>query len=175
MLHGTSRVNHGEVDIIDRFLTRLEQSPSFKDYQQRFEKEEDRQIGIISFYGKQLGLIREMTNNHRELPIRVSTVDRFQGMERSIIIVSMVRSHIIKTSQDQMPNYERYPDYGYAQQKSLGFAQSPNRLNVALSRAKRLLVIIGNETLFSSKPIYQSLFDTIRANTTNHIISGEEV
>ena len=175
MLHGTSRVNHGEVDIIDRFLTRLEQSPSFKDYQQRFEKEEDRQIGIISFYGKQLGLIREMTNNHRELPIRVSTVDRFQGMERSIIIVSMVRSHVIKTSQDQMPNYERYPEYGYAQQKSLGFAQSPNRLNVALSRAKRLLVIIGNETLFSSKPIYQSLFDTIRANTTNHIISGEEV
>lgn len=175
MRDGTSRVNYGEIDVIGKLLDRFEESPSYARYLEKFDKEEDQQIGIISFYGKQIKLIRSLAYQHKNLPLRVSTVDRFQGMERNIIIVSMVRSHIIQTYKDEQPDFRRYKKYGFPEQQSLGFAQSPNRLNVALSRAKRLLVIVGNEKLFSRHPIYKNLFETIRKNPNNKIINQNEL
>ena len=175
MMDGYSRVNYGEVETIDKLLGRFENSTTFQKYLSKFSKEEDKQIGIISFYGKQIKQLIGVAHKHPNLPIRVSTVDRFQGMERNIVIVSMVRSNIIQSSKNQKPDKKRYPDYGFPIQKSLGFAQSPNRLNVALSRAKRLLVIVGNKELFSQHDIYQRLFMTIEANINNKVISQEEV
>ena len=163
MIDGTSRVNYGEVETIDRLLERFDNSTTFQNYLSNFSKEEDKQIGIISFYGKQIKQLRNVAHNHPNIPIRVSTVDRFQGMERNIVIVSMVRSNIIQSSKNQKPDKKRYPKLGFPIQKSLGFAQSPNRLNVALSRAKRLLIIVGNRQLFSQLDIYQRLFMTIDA------------
>ena len=174
MLDGTSRVNYGEINIIDKLLTRFEQSVSFQNYLSKFTKDEDKQIGIISFYGKQIRHIRNVARQHSSMPIRISTVDRFQGMERNIVIVSMVRSNLIQSSKDQLPDMRRYVK-GYPTQRSLGFAQSPNRLNVALSRAKRLLIIIGNEELFSVLPIYKRLFNAIRANSNNIVVNQEEI
>lgn len=175
MLDGTSRVNYGEVESIDKLLTKLEVSDSFQQYLSHFSTEEDKQIGIISFYGKQIKQLRAIAHNHSTLPIRVSTVDRFQGMERNIVIVSMVRSHIIQSRQNQQSDKRRYPDWGYPKQTSLGFAQSPNRLNVALSRAKRLLIIVGNRELFSKLEIYQRLFMTIENNQNNRIINQADL
>ena len=116
-----------------------------------------------------------MAFGHKGIPTRVSTVDRFQGMERNIVIVSMVRSNIIQSSKNQQPDRKRYPKYGYPEQHSLGFAQSPNRLNVALSRARRLLIIVGNREHFSNLEIYRRLFLTIESNKNNHIVNQEEV
>ena len=175
MMDGFSRVNYGEVETIDRLLNRFEGSDSFQKYLKKFSKDEEKQIGIISFYGKQIKQLRNVAYNHNSLPIRVSTVDRFQGMERNIVIVSMVRSNIIQSSKNQEPDRQRYPKYGYPKQRSLGFAQSPNRLNVALSRAKRLLIIVGNRELFSQLEIYRRLFLTIEANPNSKIIKQEEV
>lgn len=176
MLDGTSRVNYGEVSIIRKLLTQLNESESFHEYNNKWNNIEDRQIGLISFYGKQLRLLREMTKefDYNELPIRVSTVDRFQGMERNIVIVSMVRSHCIQTEKGQKPNYEKYPEYGYAKQEDLGFAQSPNRLNVALSRAKRLLIIVGDSKLFRSKDIYNNVYTTIENHANGKILKAED-
>ena len=175
MIDGTSRVNYGEVETINRLLTKFEKSDSFQRYLGQFSKDEDKQIGVISFYGKQIKQLRNIAYEHSSLPIRVSTVDRFQGMERNIVIVSMVRSNIIQSSKTQQPDWKRYPDYGYPRQNSLGFAQSPNRLNVALSRAKRLLVIVGNRELFSSLEIYQRLFITIDANKNNKVVKQDVI
>jgi hypothetical protein len=175
MMDGTSRVNYGEVNTIDKLLTKFEKSRTFQRYLNKFSKDEDKQIGIISFYGKQIKQLRSVAHSHPALPIRVSTVDRFQGMERNIVIVSMVRSNTIQSSRNQQPDWKRYPDLGYPKQKSLGFAQSPNRLNVALSRAKRLLIIVGNRELFSSLEIYQRLFLTIEANKNNNVVKQQEV
>ena len=175
MLDGTSRVNYGEVETIDKLLTKFEQSSSFLSYLEHFSKDEDKQIGIISFYGKQIKQLRSLAREHSSLPIRVSTVDRFQGMERNIVIVSMVRSNIIQSSRNQQPDKKRYPELGYPKQTSLGFAQSPNRLNVALSRAKRLLIIVGNRELFSNLEIYQRLFLTIESNLNNKVINQNEL
>lgn len=176
MLDGTSRVNYGEVEIIRKLLRELNNSDSFHEYNNKWSNVEDKQIGLISFYGKQLRLLREMARefNPNEMPIRVSTVDRFQGMERNIIIVSMVRSHCIQTEKGQKPNYKKYPEVGYPKQEDLGFAQSPNRLNVALSRAKRLLIIVGDSQLFRTKDIYDNVYKTVYNHENGKILTAEE-
>jgi superfamily I DNA and/or RNA helicase len=57
--------------------------------------EPKKEIGIITFYGAQLGKIREMLsrNTFPNLNIITGTVDRFQGMEKPVIIVSMVTTN----------------------------------------------------------------------------------
>lgn len=178
MLDGTSRINYGEVRIIKKLLTQLNESESFHQYTDSWTNVEDKQIGLISFYGKQLRLLKEMAGefDSSQIPIRVSTVDRFQGMERNIIIVSMVRSHCIQTEKGQKPNFDKYPEMGYPIQEDLGFAQSPNRLNVALSRAKRLLIIVGDSKLFRSKDIYDNVYKTISDSNNIYakIINAQE-
>lgn len=178
MLDGTSRVNYGEVAIIKKLLTDFNESESFHNYVDSWDSAEDKQIGLISFYGKQLRLLKDMTRefDSSQIPVRVSTVDRFQGMERNIIIVSMVRSHCIQNEKNQKPNFGRYPEDGYPKQEDLGFAQSPNRLNVALSRAKRLLIIVGDSKLFRTKDIYENVYQTIADpnNKYGKIITASE-
>lgn len=176
MLDGTSRVNYGEVQVIKKLLEDLNASSSFHEYNDKWLNNEDKQIGLISFYGKQLRLLRNMARefNKEELPIRISTVDRFQGMERNIIIVSMVRSNCIQTEKNQKANFDKYPDDGFPKQNELGFAQSPNRLNVALSRAKRLLIIVGNSKLFRTKDIYNNVYNTVFNHENGKIIEANE-
>ena len=101
--------------------------------------------------------------------MKIDVVDRFQGMERNIIIVSMVRSNTIVSDSQQEPHFAEY-ELGYPEQTDLGFAQSPNRLNVALSRAKRLLIIIGNSKLFRQKDIYDNVYKIIDTNPNGKII-----
>jgi superfamily I DNA and/or RNA helicase len=173
LLDGTSRINYGEVDAIRGVLTKFRNSDSFKRYQSFWSNPEDQQIGIISFYGKQIKLLNNLRNEFKDLPIRVSTVDRFQGMERNIIIVSMVRSSRIASDKNQKVDLNLYGELGFPEQKDLGFAQSPNRLNVALSRAKRLLIIVGNSELFKQKEIYDNVYQTIASNPNGRIIKYE--
>lgn len=172
---GTSRVNFGEIEAIDNILNVLKNSSGKNEFDQWLSNKslEEKQIGLISFYGKQIHYINKMLNEkHSEVPIRLSTVDRFQGMERNIIIVSMVRSNKLASFQGQQPD-EIYGELGYPLQESLGFAESPNRLNVALSRARRLLIVVGNSEHFCRKDIYKNVFETIQQN--GKIISAEEL
>lgn len=175
LLDGTSRINYGEVEAIREILSKFQQSESFKQYQSFWTNPEDQQIGLISFYGKQIKLLQNLSSEFRDIPIRVSTVDRFQGMERNIIIVSMVRSNRIASDKKQKPDCGLYGELGFPEQKDLGFAQSPNRLNVALSRAKRLLIIVGNSELFRQKPIYNNVYKTIEDNVNGRITKYEVV
>jgi superfamily I DNA and/or RNA helicase len=185
---GTSRVNFGEIAAIDNILSILKSCEGKNELDQWLSNQslEEKQIGLISFYGKQINYLEKMlTKKHGDLYvgkgkendkknlIRLSTVDRFQGMERNILIVSMVRSNKIASSQNQQPDYELYGDMGYQKQDSLGFAESQNRLNVALSRARRLLIVVGNGEHFCRKNIYKNVFDTIEQN--GKVISAEEL
>lgn len=175
---GTSRANRGEVEAIEWVLTQLSTSDSFHRYQEALPTDEEREIGLITFYGSQLkrlkGIVEKETK--KGLNIKMSSVDRFQGMERNIIIVSMVRSNSIAQTWGQKPDYNRFPNVGYPAQKEYGFAKSPNRLNVALSRAKRLLIIVGNSEHFSNyinmqgQAIYKNVFDEIKSNPNGRII-----
>ena len=87
-------------------------------------------IGIISPYSDQVKIIQEKT------PVEVKTVDGFQGREKEIIIISTVRS-----------NYDG----------NIGFLSDLRRLNVAITRAKRKLIIIGNKQTLESNPTYARL------------------
>jgi superfamily I DNA and/or RNA helicase len=184
---GTSRVNYGEVEAIDHVLTALKNCEGKREFDSWLQEQsiEEKQIGLISFYGKQISHLEKMLiQNHNDLYkgkgkendkknlIRLSTVDRFQGMERNIIIVSMVRSNKIASFQGQEPS-DIYGELGYPLQDSLGFAESPNRLNVALSRARRLLIIVGNSEHFCRKPIYNNVYNTIQND--GKIVSAEEL
>lgn len=175
---GTSRVNHGEVRAIDQFLQVLKESNGLEEYNRWLttQAEEENEVGIISFYGKQIShLDRMLRNKHNDLPVRLSTVDKFQGMERNIIIVSMVRSNKIASNSNQAIDIDLYGELGYPEQKSLGFAESPNRLNVALSRARRLLVIVGNKDHFCQKEIYKNVYQSIESSPNGKTIMAEEL
>jgi superfamily I DNA and/or RNA helicase len=116
-----------------------------------------------------------LKENHKDISTRLSTVDSFQGMERNIIIVSMVRSNKIAVSKEQEPDVDLYGELGYARQNSLGFAESPNRLNVALSRARRLLIIVGNREHFCTKEIYNNVFESISSSKRGNVIEAIEL
>jgi superfamily I DNA and/or RNA helicase len=169
MIEGTSRVNEGEIEVISRILNAFSQSNSYMEYSNKWDEEEDKEIGIISFYSKQRNRIRRICKKFNNLPMKIDVVDRFQGMERNIIIVSMVRSNTIVSDSQEKPDFSEFK-FGFPEQKELGFAQSPNRLNVALSRAKRLLIIIGNSNLFRQKDIYDNVYKIIDSNPNGKII-----
>lgn len=125
---GTSFVNQKEVDVIERVCEQLEQSW----LPQRQQGESRKEVGIITFYREQLRRIDEQieTSAFPSLELRTGTVDRFQGMERAVIIVSLVRNN---------------------RQGKIGFAKKPERVNVAFSRAQELLVIVGCQSLFTQQ------------------------
>lgn len=102
-------------------------------------------IGIITPYTQQVKKIRTaITQSNLAMP-KVGTVEEFQGQERKIILLSTVR-----TMEHQLKDDKRY---------SLGFIQSPERMNVAISRARALLVIFGNPKLLSIDPNWKFLIE----------------
>lgn len=74
---------------------------------------------------------------------KVSSVEGFQGQERKIIILSTVRSSTNFIDEDI--------------KHSLGFIASPKRLNVAITRARALLIILGNPELLAEDPYWKSV------------------
>lgn len=135
---GTSYYNEVEINKIKILCEQMEQSWASKVANGAPKKE----IGIITFYGSQLKRIEKAFPRNRfpSLDIHTGTVDRFQGMEKPIIIVSMVRNN---------PH------------SKFGFAQTPERVNVAFSRAKELLTIVGCHDLFTQLPIYKKVSEVV--------------
>ena len=129
--------------------------------------QEGQTIGVISFYRAQVDYIRnnlKAKGLDKDKNIMVGTVDSFQGMEFDIIILSVVRTppdaskySARELSQNETDftdekKLERFTKYKERMGRSIyGFLTSENRLCVALSRQKRLLVIVGDANLFRGK------------------------
>ena len=94
-------------------------------------------VGVITPYDEQKEFLR------RTLPesVEVNTVDGYQGREKEVIVISFVRS-----------NPER----------NVGFLKDVRRLNVALTRAKRKLVIVGDSETLSSEPVFRRLVQYVK-------------
>lgn len=112
----------------------------------------NKEVGIISFYNNQVRLLedeiyeKDFYKKIDNLNLRIGSVDKFQGIERDIIICSMVRNNT---------------------RGEIGFAKDPRRVNVAFSRAKELLFIVGSKELFCKKSkgsrIYSKVAETVEA------------
>ena len=107
--------------------------------------EENVDVGIISPYKAQIALLRRMVRRDsywkpfRRL-ITINTVDGFQGQERDVIVISLVRSN----------------DEG-----NIGFLRDLRRMNVAITRARMKLIIIGDRSTLCRMPFYRRLAEYI--------------
>ena len=116
-----------------------------------------REVGIITPYKQQVATLRQhfrlLFSSHPSLSphlaqLEVSTVDSFQGREKSYVLFSAVRAHSV----------ERRGGGG----SGIGFVADSNRLNVALTRAKQCLAVLGSARTLSQEPIWRSLIEDAR-------------
>ncbi len=102
-------------------------------------------VGIISPYRAQVQYLKRLIKKYeffkpyRRL-ISVNTVDGFQGQERDVILISLVRSN----------------DEG-----QIGFLKDLRRMNVAMTRARMKLIILGNKDTMTKHPFYKELWEYI--------------
>ncbi len=120
---GKSKSRPCEVQIIYKELSKIRAN------------DPDATIGIIAFYSSQVVLLRDMVNKNfpTDMKIQVGTVDAFQGKEFDFVLLSMVRSNDEKESRQRV-----------------GFLNNENRLCVAFSRARKLLVAVGDSKTVAS-------------------------
>ena len=130
MQDGMGGKNLSEVNIVAKYVEKL-----------LFEDIDPKDIGIITPYNLQVNALKEKMALTVEPEIEISTVDGFQGHEREIIILSMVRSNLTKF---------------------IGFLKDFRRNNVAVTRAKSHLVMICNSATLSSDPDLKRLIELIR-------------
>ena len=104
-------------------------------------------VGIISPYRAQVQYLKKLIKKYeffkpyRRL-ISVNTVDGFQGQERDVILISLVRSN----------------DEG-----QIGFLKGLRRMNVAMTRARMKLIILGNKDTMTKHPFYKKLWEYVEA------------
>ena len=104
-------------------------------------------VGIISPYRAQVQYLKKLIKKYeffkpyRRL-ISVNTVDGFQGQERDVILISLVRSN----------------DEG-----QIGFLKDLRRMNVAITRARMKLIILGNKNTMTQHPFYKKLWEYVEA------------
>lgn len=85
---------------------------------------------MITPYRQQVVKIKKVPETKEMPDIKVGSVEQFQGQEREVIIVSTVRSTVKHNEFDRI--------------YSLGFLRNPRRFNVVITRARSLLIIVGN-------------------------------
>jgi len=113
---------------------------------------ENIQTGIISPYRAQVRLLLEMIMADPRwrnlLPyLTIDTIDAFQGREREVIYISMVRSNV---------------------NNEIGFLKDIRRMNVAMTRARKKLVMVGDTATLGDFPFYLQLLDYIHENDAYH-------
>lgn len=103
-------------------------------------------IGIISPYKAQVNLMLEhfkesgLTNEELIKKVAINTIDSFQGQERDIIYISLSRSN---------------------EKGEIGFLKDTRRMNVAMTRARKKLVIIGDSATIGNHPFYNEFLDYV--------------
>lgn len=134
---GTSWVRDSEADIIAHWLEKWKTSEEGKNFS----------YGVISFYKAQTELVpRYLKRFKNDNDVRIGTVDSFQGMEFDVVFLSAVRTcKNIDTSKDFAALSAKEKDV--EARKTFGHLCSANRLNVSMSRQKKVLVVVGDSKL----------------------------
>jgi superfamily I DNA and/or RNA helicase len=114
-------------------------------------------IGLIAPYKAQVRKFNELLFESYNYPnlrsfselLTIDSIDGFQGQERDIILLSLVRSNT---------------------KNEIGFLADTRRMNVALTRAKRKLIVVGDSATLSAHPFYHAYIDYVEANGCYHSI-----
>ena len=126
---GNSQGSSEEVDLVARLFDELLES-GFTDFDGNYyERLSSDDILVVAPFNLQVGMLQERLC----LQARVGTVDKFQGQEAPVVIVSMCSS-----TTEESP-------------RGADFLLNPNRLNVAISRAKALAIVVGSPSLGDAK------------------------
>ena len=138
------RINKGEAELTLKTL---------KDYFTKIGRQrvldERIDVGIISPYRAQVQYLRSLIKKreffkpYRSL-VSVNTVDGFQGQERDVILISLVRSN---------------------EEGQIGFLRDLRRMNVAITRARMKLIILGNARTMTRHPFYKKLWDSLSTDS----------
>ena len=140
------RINKAEAE-----LTLLTLAEYFTKISKQRVLSESIDVGIISPYRAQVQYLKKLIKKYeffkpyRRL-ISVNTVDGFQGQERDVILISLVRSN----------------DEG-----QIGFLKDLRRMNVAMTRARMKLIILGNKDTMTKHPFYKKLWEYVEAINNN--------
>ncbi|WP_416050283.1 AAA domain-containing protein [Cupriavidus basilensis] len=161
---GADKWNLTEARVVMNLLRQIVESDEFMAFLQEDLQPQEPPIGIICMYGKQRQIIDQLKaeatwlGNARRL-VKVDTVDSYQGKENRIIILSTVRNNIGQKH---------------------GFLSSPNRINVAMSRAMERLFIVGASKMWAGKnmnlPLGQALakVKALAEERRAHILSAKQ-
>lgn len=138
------RINKGEAELTLKTL---------KDYFTKIGRQrvldERIDVGIISPYRAQVQYLRSLIKKreffkpYRSL-VSVNTVDGFQGQERDVILISLVRSN---------------------EEGQIGFLRDLRRMNVAITRARMKLIILGNARTMTRHAFYKKLWDSLSTDS----------
>ncbi len=97
-------------------------------------------LAVITPYAAQARLLRELLAGERDAGVEIGTIDGFQGREKEAVIVDLVRSN---------------------DDRELGFLADTRRMNVALTRARRFLLVLGDSATLGGMPYYASFLATV--------------
>lgn len=102
-----------------------------------------RDLGVITPYRAQVRLLEQSLSEEIAAGLEIASIDGFQGREKEAIIVDLVRSNAMM---------------------EIGFLQDTRRMNVALTRARRFLLVIGDSATVSAHPYYADFLDAVQAH-----------
>ncbi len=129
------KTNQHEADVVGYIIDQIKKSTSNSD-----SSEEDLSIGIITPYRAQIALLKQTIEDDQ---ISIDTVERYQGGARDIIIISLCTNRI-----SQLESLI-----------SLSSEGIDRKLNVALTRAKEQIILIGNQNILLNDSTYKQLLD----------------
>jgi len=121
----SSRSNREEAHLLMRHFNQL-----------KLDLSDRSSVGVISPYRGQIDILSDLFNN--EKMVTVNTIDSFQGQERDVIYLSLVRSN---------------------DRSEIGFLKDYRRMNVAMTRARMKLVVIGDSATLGNDSFYSDFLD----------------
>ncbi|KAF8267992.1 P-loop containing nucleoside triphosphate hydrolase protein [Lactarius quietus] len=132
--HSPSYFNVHEASVVRDYCQKLIQDREHKIYEQ--------DIGVIAPYKAQVRKIRELLKHANLADVSVGSVEQFQGQERKVIIFATTRSneHIKKIA-------------------AMGFVQNRRRMNVAITRAQALLIVLGDPQVLGKDELWRTFLN----------------
>lgn len=146
---GTATFNQGEAQFLQTHLSELLTKLSVT-----YAEDDFPSIGVITPYRKQAALLHEVLSHDERMAtyrknIQINTIDSFQGQEKDIIYISLTRSN---------------------DQQAIGFLSDIRRMNVAMTRARKKLIVIGDSATVGKHEFYDAFIKYVESIESYHSV-----